>query len=194
MSPINSAEFTSRTCLLQDQPLGNWRLKRQVDEGDEVIYKFSPKFTLKAGQSVTVRIMKWNRMCMSCVPVKKRQVFSTGFIEIIIIITAGERNPLKDIWETEQRCVFQLTQDNPQSLMWTVFIVQERVSITIWPHWMRTCMGETLNLEMKHRCRFTWHAHEKHQCGCSYLLTWMLRWKDIMPRTHAAPAANVAIL
>ncbi|XP_036970560.1 lamin-B2 [Acanthopagrus latus] len=38
----------------QDQPLGNWRLKRQVDEGDEVIYKFSPKFTLKAGQSVTV--------------------------------------------------------------------------------------------------------------------------------------------
>ncbi|XP_035508837.1 lamin-B2 [Morone saxatilis] len=38
----------------QDQPLGNWRLKRQVDNGDEVIYKFSPKFVLKAGQSVTV--------------------------------------------------------------------------------------------------------------------------------------------
>ncbi|XP_010771730.1 lamin-B2 [Notothenia coriiceps] len=38
----------------QDQPLGSWRLKRQVDEGDEVIYKFSPKFVLKAGQSVTV--------------------------------------------------------------------------------------------------------------------------------------------
>ncbi|XP_063747119.1 LOW QUALITY PROTEIN: lamin-B2 [Eleginops maclovinus] len=38
----------------QDQPLGNWRLKRQVDEGEEVIYKFSPKFVLKAGQSVTV--------------------------------------------------------------------------------------------------------------------------------------------
>ncbi|XP_033996651.1 lamin-B2 [Trematomus bernacchii] len=38
----------------QDQPLGNWRLKRQVDEGDEVIYKFSPRFVLKAGQSVTV--------------------------------------------------------------------------------------------------------------------------------------------
>jgi len=34
--------------------LGNWRLKRQVDEGDEVIYKFSPRFVLKAGQSVTV--------------------------------------------------------------------------------------------------------------------------------------------
>ncbi|XP_008280072.1 lamin-B2 [Stegastes partitus] len=38
----------------QDQPLGNWRLKRQVDDGEEIIYKFSPKFILKAGQSVTV--------------------------------------------------------------------------------------------------------------------------------------------
>lgn len=46
------------SCLLQDQPLGNWRLKRQVDDGDEVIYKFSPKFVLKAGQSVTVGNMK----------------------------------------------------------------------------------------------------------------------------------------
>ncbi|XP_023138482.1 lamin-B2 [Amphiprion ocellaris] len=38
----------------QDQPLGNWRLKREVDDGEEIIYKFSPKFILKAGQSVTV--------------------------------------------------------------------------------------------------------------------------------------------
>ncbi|XP_053285903.1 lamin-B2 [Pleuronectes platessa] len=38
----------------QDQPLGSWRLKRQVDDGDEIVYKFSPKFILKAGQSVTV--------------------------------------------------------------------------------------------------------------------------------------------
>lgn len=38
----------------QDQPLGNWRLKRQVDGGEEITYKFSPKFVLKAGQSVTV--------------------------------------------------------------------------------------------------------------------------------------------
>lgn len=35
--------------------MGSWRLKRQVDGGDEVIYKFSPKFVLKAGQAVTVR-------------------------------------------------------------------------------------------------------------------------------------------
>uniref|UniRef100_A0A3Q1FU67 Lamin B2 n=1 Tax=Acanthochromis polyacanthus TaxID=80966 RepID=A0A3Q1FU67_9TELE len=38
----------------QDQPLGNWRLKREIDDGEEIIYKFSPKFILKAGQSVTV--------------------------------------------------------------------------------------------------------------------------------------------
>ncbi|XP_075997684.1 lamin-B2 [Genypterus blacodes] len=38
----------------QDQALGNWRLKRQIDQGEEVVYKFSPKFVLKAGQSVTV--------------------------------------------------------------------------------------------------------------------------------------------
>uniref|UniRef100_A0A8C4ZDA1 Lamin B2 n=1 Tax=Gadus morhua TaxID=8049 RepID=A0A8C4ZDA1_GADMO len=40
--------------LEADQPLGSWRLKRQVDGGEEVTYKFSPKFILKAGQSVTV--------------------------------------------------------------------------------------------------------------------------------------------
>ncbi|XP_056134043.1 lamin-B2 [Lampris incognitus] len=38
----------------QDQPLGSWRLKRKVDSEEEIVYKFSPKFVLKAGQSVTV--------------------------------------------------------------------------------------------------------------------------------------------
>ncbi|XP_060797257.1 lamin-B2 [Neoarius graeffei] len=38
----------------KDQSLGSWRLKRQVGEGDEIAYKFSPKFVLKAGQTVTV--------------------------------------------------------------------------------------------------------------------------------------------
>ncbi|CAJ1060139.1 lamin-B2 [Xyrichtys novacula] len=38
----------------QDQPLGNWRLKRLVDDSEEIVYKFSPKFVLKAGQTVTV--------------------------------------------------------------------------------------------------------------------------------------------
>ncbi|XP_068449353.1 lamin-B2 [Clinocottus analis] len=48
----NAVTLTNDTT--QDQPLGNWRLKRQVDDGEEVVYKFSPKFVLKAGQTVTV--------------------------------------------------------------------------------------------------------------------------------------------
>ncbi|KAL7867089.1 hypothetical protein AOLI_G00149030 [Acnodon oligacanthus] len=38
----------------KDQSLGSWRLKRQIGEGEEITYKFSPKFVLKAGQTVTV--------------------------------------------------------------------------------------------------------------------------------------------
>uniref|UniRef100_A0AAR2IRR9 Lamin B2 n=1 Tax=Pygocentrus nattereri TaxID=42514 RepID=A0AAR2IRR9_PYGNA len=38
----------------KDQSLGSWRLKRQIGEGEEIAYKFSPKFVLKAGQTVTV--------------------------------------------------------------------------------------------------------------------------------------------
>ncbi|XP_046882863.1 lamin-B2 [Hypomesus transpacificus] len=37
-----------------DQSLGSWRLRRQVDAEEEIVYKFSPKFNLKAGQTVTV--------------------------------------------------------------------------------------------------------------------------------------------
>uniref|UniRef100_A0A674P1Z8 Lamin B2 n=1 Tax=Takifugu rubripes TaxID=31033 RepID=A0A674P1Z8_TAKRU len=48
----NAVTLTNDTA--QDQPMGSWRLKRQVDCGDEVFYKFTPKFVLKAGQSVTV--------------------------------------------------------------------------------------------------------------------------------------------
>ncbi|KAL1022874.1 hypothetical protein UPYG_G00033580 [Umbra pygmaea] len=38
----------------KDQSLGSWRLQRQVGKGEEIAYKFSPKFVLKAGQTVTV--------------------------------------------------------------------------------------------------------------------------------------------
>lgn len=39
---------------LQDQSLGNWRIKRQVVEGEDIAYKFTPKYVLRAGQTVTV--------------------------------------------------------------------------------------------------------------------------------------------
>ncbi|XP_034852337.1 lamin-B2 isoform X1 [Mirounga leonina] len=38
----------------KDQSLGNWRIKRQVMEGEEIAYKFTPKYVLRAGQTVTV--------------------------------------------------------------------------------------------------------------------------------------------
>lgn len=41
--------------LCQDQNLGNWQVKRQVGSGAPIIFKFPAKFTLKAGQRVTVR-------------------------------------------------------------------------------------------------------------------------------------------
>lgn len=42
------------SALPQDQSLGNWRIKRQVLEGEEISYKFTPKYVLRAGQTVTV--------------------------------------------------------------------------------------------------------------------------------------------
>ncbi|MBN3303006.1 LMNB2 protein, partial [Amia calva] len=38
----------------KDQSLGSWRLKRQIGEGEEIAYKFTPKYVLKAGQTVTI--------------------------------------------------------------------------------------------------------------------------------------------
>ncbi|XP_059015347.1 lamin-B2 isoform X2 [Mustela lutreola] len=38
----------------KDQSLGNWRIKRQILEGEEISYKFTPKYVLRAGQTVTV--------------------------------------------------------------------------------------------------------------------------------------------
>ncbi|KAM6910179.1 lamin [Xenentodon cancila] len=38
----------------EEQLLGNWQIKRQVGSSTPIIYKFPPKFTLKAGGSVTV--------------------------------------------------------------------------------------------------------------------------------------------
>ncbi|CAF89686.1 unnamed protein product, partial [Tetraodon nigroviridis] len=38
----------------QDQALGNWQLKRQVGTGAPIVFKFPLKFSLKAGQRVTI--------------------------------------------------------------------------------------------------------------------------------------------
>uniref|UniRef100_A0A3Q3ILL5 Lamin A n=1 Tax=Monopterus albus TaxID=43700 RepID=A0A3Q3ILL5_MONAL len=38
----------------EDQLLGNWQVKRQIGNGTPIVYKFPPKFTLKAGATVTI--------------------------------------------------------------------------------------------------------------------------------------------
>lgn len=50
---LDGKSVTLRNSSDKDQSLGSWRLKRQIGE-EEITYKFSPKFVLKAGQTVTV--------------------------------------------------------------------------------------------------------------------------------------------
>ncbi|XP_053318167.1 lamin-B2 [Spea bombifrons] len=38
----------------KDQSLGNWRLKSKIGDEEEIVYKFTPKYVLKAGQSVKI--------------------------------------------------------------------------------------------------------------------------------------------
>uniref|UniRef100_A0A671Q319 Lamin-A-like n=1 Tax=Sinocyclocheilus anshuiensis TaxID=1608454 RepID=A0A671Q319_9TELE len=38
----------------QDQTMGHWQVKRQIGSSTPIVYKFPPKFTLKAGQTVTI--------------------------------------------------------------------------------------------------------------------------------------------
>ncbi|XP_013916706.1 PREDICTED: lamin-B2 [Thamnophis sirtalis] len=38
----------------KDQSLGSWKLKRKIGEGGEIAYKFTPKYVLRAGQTVTI--------------------------------------------------------------------------------------------------------------------------------------------
>ncbi|GAA6104058.1 lamin-B2 [Tachysurus ichikawai] len=51
---LEGKSVTLKNLSNKDQSLGSWRLKRRVGEGDEIAYKFTPKFVLKAGQTVTV--------------------------------------------------------------------------------------------------------------------------------------------
>ncbi|XP_077082030.1 lamin-B2 [Siphateles boraxobius] len=51
---LDGKSVTLRNNSDKDQSLGSWRLKRQIGDEEEITYKFSPKFVLKAGQTVTV--------------------------------------------------------------------------------------------------------------------------------------------
>lgn len=51
---LEGKSVTLRNNSDKDQSMGSWQLKRQIGDGEEISYKFSPKFVLKAGQKVTV--------------------------------------------------------------------------------------------------------------------------------------------
>ncbi|XP_069074115.1 lamin isoform X1 [Pleurodeles waltl] len=38
----------------EDQAMGNWQIKRQIGDQTPIVYKFPPKFTMKAGQVTTI--------------------------------------------------------------------------------------------------------------------------------------------
>lgn len=58
----------------QDQALGNWQVKRQNGDDPPLTYRFPPKFTLKAGQAVTVSAEGGHRIP----PPKKPNQISKG--------------------------------------------------------------------------------------------------------------------
>lgn len=64
--------------------MGSWRLKKQVDFGEELVYKFTPKFVLKAGQSVTVRTH-----LSVCAPRYFVQLGVTGVLERDTLVSSG---------------------------------------------------------------------------------------------------------
>nr|XP_026653936.1 lamin-A-like [Zonotrichia albicollis] len=50
-----AAEGSEGLCSVsQDQAMGNWQIKRQNGDDPPLTYRFPPKFTLKAGQVVTI--------------------------------------------------------------------------------------------------------------------------------------------
>lgn len=55
MWEIDTIETTDgHFVLFKDQNLGSWQVRRQVGSGTPILFKFPAKFTLKAGQRVTV--------------------------------------------------------------------------------------------------------------------------------------------
>ncbi|KAG7456553.1 hypothetical protein MATL_G00237060 [Megalops atlanticus] len=51
---LDGKSVTLKNVSEKDQSLGSWRLRRQIGDGEEITYKFTPKYVLKAGQTVTV--------------------------------------------------------------------------------------------------------------------------------------------
>ena len=98
--------YPTMILFLQDQNLGNWQVKRQVGSGAPIAFKFPAKFTLRAGQRVTVSssfIRDYNKSAKGytvpdvlpyCIFCFVDQIWASG--------TGGSHNPPSDlVWKTQ---------------------------------------------------------------------------------------------
>lgn len=93
---LTLSSSASLPVFVQDQPMGSWRLKRQVDFGEELVYKFTPKFVLKAGQSVTVRSIMFDTRPSSVRPSVHIVPFTTTTTTLCVSVWAcGSAPPIQ---------------------------------------------------------------------------------------------------
>uniref|UniRef100_A0A3Q1FTG0 Lamin A/C n=1 Tax=Acanthochromis polyacanthus TaxID=80966 RepID=A0A3Q1FTG0_9TELE len=89
----------------EDQNLGNWQVKRQVGSGTPIVFKFPTKFTLKAGQRVTIWASNsgGTHNPPSELLWKTQSSWGTGdFLQTLLISASGEVNPQDGLVEFKQ--------------------------------------------------------------------------------------------
>ena len=52
--PLNTETKMIFFMQSQEEMMGGWIVSRKIDDGEPICYKFTPKFVLRGGQSVTV--------------------------------------------------------------------------------------------------------------------------------------------
>ncbi|KAM9806538.1 lamin isoform 1-T2 [Syngnathus typhle] len=95
----------------EDQSLAGWQLKRQVGDGDAIVYKFPHKYTLKAGATVTVWAASGGgtHAPPSDLVWKSQDSWGTGdILQTILISAAGEEMASRKVTRT----LFQEDEDD----------------------------------------------------------------------------------
>lgn len=121
--------------FVQDQPMGSWRLKRQVDFGEELVYKFTPKFVLKAGQSVTVRSIMLDTRPSSVRPSVHIVAFTTTTTTVCACLCVRVAPPLLSKGGGAWMCISLLDCRPRRPLMSSDPVLdpdQARLSMQVW--------------------------------------------------------------
>lgn len=88
----------------EDQNLGSWQVKRQVGSGTPIIFKFPTKFTLKAGQRVTIWASSsgGTHNPPSDLLWKTQSSWGTGdFLQTLLISASGEEMAMRKVTRTQ---------------------------------------------------------------------------------------------